>query len=65
MNEAKELKIISEAQYPFGKGRYEIKTGTGRKLALTLSEIGAVLKHELKKRYRKTQPGFMVFLIPL
>jgi integrase/recombinase XerD len=39
--------IITEAQYPFGKGKFEIKTGTGRKMALTLSQIGAVLKYEL------------------
>jgi integrase/recombinase XerD len=47
MNEGKELKIISESQYPFGKGKYEIKSGDGRKMALTLAQIGAVLKYEL------------------
>lgn len=47
MNEGKELKIISESQYPFGKGKYEIKLGDSRKMALTLAQIGAVLKLEL------------------
>lgn len=47
MNEGKENKIITEAQYPFGKGKFEIKTGTGRKLALTLNQISKVLKHAL------------------
>jgi integrase/recombinase XerD len=47
MNEGKEDKIISEAQYPFGKGKFEIKTGTGRKLALRLDQISKVLKHPL------------------
>ena len=47
MNEGKSLKIISEGQYPFGKGKYEIKTGTGRKMALTLSQIKAVLDYPL------------------
>jgi integrase/recombinase XerD len=48
MNEGKDLyKIITEAQYPFGKGKFEIKSGTGRKLALTLSQIGEVLKYPL------------------
>jgi integrase len=47
MNEGKSLKIISESQYPFGKGKYEIKTGTGRKMALTLPQIKAVLDYPL------------------
>jgi len=47
MNEGKEMKIITEAQYPFGKGKYEIKTGSGRKMALTLPQIKAVLDHPL------------------
>jgi integrase len=61
MNEAKELKIISEAQYPFGKGKYEIKTGTGRKLALTLSQIGVVLKYELKSETEKRSRDLWFF----
>jgi integrase len=47
MNEAKQDNIITEVGYPFGKGKYEIKTGTGRKLALTLSQIKAVLDYPL------------------
>ncbi|WP_418991496.1 tyrosine-type recombinase/integrase [Alistipes sp.] len=37
---------ISEAQYPFGKGRYEIQAGEGRKLALTLEQIGQIAKYD-------------------
>jgi integrase len=47
INEGKKDKLISESQYPFGKGKFEIKTGAGRKMALTLSQIGAVLRHPL------------------
>lgn len=50
MNEAKKDKIIIDGQYPFGTAKddkYEIKTGDGRKMALTLAQIGAVLKYEL------------------
>jgi integrase/recombinase XerD len=36
--------IINKTQYPFGKGRYEIPAETSRKLALTLSQIGKVVK---------------------
>jgi integrase/recombinase XerD len=47
VNDAKTQGIISPAQYPFGKGKYEIPTGVGRKMALTLAQIGEVLKHPL------------------
>lgn len=40
-------RLITEAQYPFGRGKFEIKTGTGRKLALTVSQIGQILKYPL------------------
>jgi len=47
MNEAKQEKSIIEAGYPFGKGKFEIKTGIGRKLALTLQQIKAVKEFPL------------------
>lgn len=39
MNSAKDAHIVKESQYPFGRGKYEIPTGQGRKLALTLQQI--------------------------
>jgi len=39
MNDALKLGIIKEKHYPFGHGKYEIPTGQGRKLALTLQQI--------------------------
>lgn len=47
MNEGRNLMIITEAQYPFGKGKFEIKTATGRKMALTLPQIKLVLDYPL------------------
>jgi integrase/recombinase XerD len=47
INEGKSQGIISNAQYMFGEGKYEIPTGVGRKMALTLSQIGEVLKYPL------------------
>lgn len=47
VNEAKEQGIITPNQYPFGKGKYDIPTGTGRKLALTLAQIGKVMSYTL------------------
>lgn len=46
MNEAKKDGIIKESQYPFGKGKYEIKTGESHKKALTLEQIGKIYRFE-------------------
>jgi integrase len=37
---------IKPAQYPFGRGKYEIQAGEGRKLALTLEQIGQIARYE-------------------
>jgi Site-specific recombinase XerD len=56
MNEAKKNGIIKESQYPFGKGKYEIKTGESRKKALTIEQIGKISHFEdgleATKKYR-------------
>lgn len=44
-NLAKEKGIVKEFQYPFGKNKYEIPTGEGRKLALTVKQIGKVVNY--------------------
>ena len=46
LNEAKRLGAIKDTQYPFGKGRYEIQAGEGRKLALTLEQIGKIANYD-------------------
>jgi integrase len=56
MNEARKAEVIKESQYPFGKGRYEIKTGVGRKKALTIQQIGEIFHFtdglEATEKYR-------------
>lgn len=56
LNRAKREGIMKEADYPFGKGRFEIQEGEGRKLALTLEQIGEIARYddgtELTRRYR-------------
>ena len=56
MNVAKKSGIIKESQYPFGVGKYEIPAGQGRKLALTLQQIGKIVTYtdgnEATERYR-------------
>ena len=55
-NEAKNAGIIKEAQYPFGKGKYEIPIGKGRKMALTLQQIKQIITYtdgaEATEHYR-------------
>ncbi len=56
VNSAKELGLIKESQYPFGRGKYEIPTGEGRKLALTLQQIKTLVTYtdgsEATEHYR-------------
>lgn len=43
INLAKRDGLLKETQYPFGKGKYEVPNGNGRKLALTLAQIKKVV----------------------
>lgn len=56
MNTAKRNGLIKEAQYPFGRGKYEIQTGTSRKKALSLEHISLIVHYddgnETTSRYR-------------
>ncbi|WP_290433504.1 MULTISPECIES: site-specific integrase [Bacteroidales] len=45
-NNARDTGIIKLAQYPFGRGKYEIQEGEGRKLALTLEQIGQIARFD-------------------
>lgn len=55
-NDAKTIGIIKEAQYPFGRGKYEVPSGKGRKLALSLQQIKQIITYtdysEATERYR-------------
>ena len=46
LNDARRAGIIKDSQYPFGKGRFEIQAGEGRKMALTLEQIGRIARYE-------------------
>lgn len=56
MNIAKNEGLIKEIQYPFGRGKYEIKTAAGRKKALSMAQLSQVLAYndgdETTRRYR-------------
>ena len=46
MNDALRLGVIRPAEYPFGKGKFEIRNGDGRKIAITLEQIGQIARFE-------------------
>lgn len=46
LNEARRQGIVKEAQYPFGRGRFEIQEGEGRKMALSLDQIGEIARYD-------------------
>ena len=46
LNEARRQGIVKEAQYPFGRGRFEIQEAEGRKMALTLEQIGRIARYD-------------------
>jgi integrase/recombinase XerD len=46
VNEAKDTGVIKDVDYPFGRGKYIIPEPTGRAMALTLQQIGQIVRHE-------------------
>lgn len=62
LNRAKSEGLIKESSYPFGRGKFEIQEGEGRKMALSLEHIGQIAHYddgtELTQRYR----DFWLFL---
>lgn len=46
INDARRKGIVRESQYPFGRGRFEIQEGEGRKMALTLDQIGQISRYD-------------------
>lgn len=42
MNVAKKMSLIKESQYPFGKGKFEIKTEEGEKKSLDREQLSAI-----------------------
>jgi len=49
INEAKSAGFIKASQHPFGKGKYEIPQHEGRNIALSIAEIGKIVKYECER----------------
>ncbi len=57
LNNALTAGSIRPVNYPFGKGKYTIRSGAGRKVAITLEQIGQIARytddiHPAQLRYR-------------
>ena len=61
-NRAKADGIIKEMHYPFGQGRYAIQEGSGRKMALSIKQIGAIAKIRRRQRFDSPLPRLLAFL---
>ena len=45
MNIAKQVGVIRESDYPFGRGKYQIKEGSGKKKALNKKQLKAISEY--------------------
>ena len=45
LNEARRNGMIKDTQYPFGKGKFEIHEGEGRKMALNIKQIEQIVNY--------------------
>lgn len=45
MNIAKQVEVIRESDYPFGRGKYQIKEGSGKKKALNKKQLKAIAEY--------------------
>lgn len=61
-NDAIRKMIVKESLYPFGKGKFEIQEGAGRKLALTLEEIGRIARYESESAAKMKHRDYWLFL---
>lgn len=56
VNQAIKDGLLRPSDYPFGRGKFEIQEGEGRKLALTIEQIGQIARYDdgdpLTYRYR-------------
>jgi integrase/recombinase XerD len=52
---------ISESNYPFGKGKYEIPSAQSRKLALTLNDVGKIVFFECRTESERRCRDYWMF----
>ncbi|WP_298061319.1 site-specific integrase [uncultured Rikenella sp.] len=50
LNEARKSGTLKDSQYPFGKGKFEIQEGEGRKIALNIRQIEQIVNYSAENR---------------
>ena len=61
-NSAKRAGNVKESQYPFGADKYVIQSGEGRKMALTLEQIGQIARYDDGSRATAKYRDYWMFL---
>lgn len=61
-NEARKNTIIRESLYPFGRGKFEIHEGEGRKLALAIEDIKKIACYTTELSARRKYRDYWLFL---
>lgn len=62
LNEGRRDGSLKDSQYPFGRGKYEIQAGEGRKRALTLEQVGKIARYEDGTQATAKYRDFWMFL---
>ena len=62
LNDAIAAGTMKAAAYPFGKGKFEIKEGAGRKMALTLDQIGQIARYDDGSEATRRHRDYWLFL---
>ena len=62
MNFAKKMGLIKESQYPFGKGKFEIKTEEGEKKALDADQLKAIYHYQDKNETVNKYKDIWIFM---
>lgn len=62
MNVAKAAGMIREADYPFGRGKYQIKEGIGKKKALTKKQLRAIAQYSDGNEFTNMYRGLWLFI---
>lgn len=61
-NVAKRAGMVKEAQYPFGREKYIPKAGEGRKMALSLEQIGQIARYDDGSKATARYRDYWMFL---
>lgn len=62
MNIAKSAGVIREADYPFGRGKYQIKEGVGKKKALNKKQLKAIANYSDGNKFTEFYRDLWLFI---